>query len=338
MGLDISQLQPIPERNNVAFRDLKTVLANQKTPIVLRGFVAHWPLVAKAQKSALAALNYLDQHSTQEPVTVFNVAPNAAGRVFYNESSTGFNYRVLNGPFSRLAKQLGTPNSEALGAFYLGSTLFGRWFPEIDAEHSTVLDEKSPLKSLWLGQKSKVAIHSDFPLNLACNVIGKRRFVLFPPEQISNLYIGSLDFTPAGRPISMVNLNEPDFDAFPRFAEALKHAQCVDLSPGDCLFIPSMWWHYVEGLEEINAQINYWWREEQSVIGSPTDALTHALLAIRQLPSHEKEAWKAFFDYYLFSDEFDTNHIPNELLGVFDRSNTQQQLNVKKQLAKNLGR
>ena len=41
-------------------------------------------------------------------------------------------------------------------------------------------------------------------------VAGRRRFTLFPPEQVANLYIGPLDLTPAGQPVSLVDQAQPD--------------------------------------------------------------------------------------------------------------------------------
>ncbi|MFX7862194.1 cupin-like domain-containing protein, partial [Acinetobacter baumannii] len=78
---------------------------------------------------------------------------------------------------------------------------------------------------------------------------------MFAPELVDRLYIGPLDLTPAGQPISLVDLAAPDLARFPRFAEALPHAQVVTLEPGDALFIPSQWWHGVEGLDPINALV-----------------------------------------------------------------------------------
>lgn len=335
--LNPQSLRSVQEEHNVSDETLWTSFASRTEPVVFRGLLSDWSVVKTAKQNARDALEMLSQSATEEAVTVYHISPKDNGRVFYNETFTGFTYRALSGPFSRLAKQLDM-GDDGSGSYYLGSTLVERWFPKFNENHQCPLDAKPVLKSLWLGQQSKVAIHCDFPLNLACNIIGTRRFVLFPPDQIDNLYIGSLDFTPAGRPLSMVDLHNPDFNQYPKFKTALDSALVVDLEPGDCLYIPSMWWHYVEGLEQVNAQINYWWREEQAAVNNPTDPLTHAMLAIRHLPLHERKAWKAFFDYYLFSDVLDTTHIPDTLLGMLDESNIKHLSQVKTRLASNLSR
>ena len=37
----------------------------------------------------------------------------------------------------------------------------------------------------------------------------------FPPEQVANLYVGPLDHSPAGMPMSLVDFAKPDFERFP---------------------------------------------------------------------------------------------------------------------------
>ena len=52
--------------------------------------------------------------------------------------------------------------------------------------------------------------------------------------------------TIAGQPISMVDLDDPDFERFPKFREALRHALVAELEPGDAIYIPALWWHGVQ--------------------------------------------------------------------------------------------
>ena len=51
---------------------------------------------------------------------------------------------------------------------------------------------------LWLGNAIKVATHYDQMENIGIVVTGRRRFTLFPPEQVANLYMGPIELTPAG--------------------------------------------------------------------------------------------------------------------------------------------
>ena len=152
------------------------------------------------------------------------------------------------------------------------------------------------------------------------SIIGRRRFTLFPPEQIANLYIGPLDYAPTGAPMSLVRLHAPDFERFPKFRDALAAAVTAELGPGDAIFIPPLWWHHVESLEPVNALVNYWWHcLPGRAVGADSafDALILALLNLRPLPAATREAWRAIFEHYVFGSQAGvTDHIPEHRLGM----------------------
>jgi hypothetical protein len=183
----------------------------------------------------------------------------------------------------------------------------------------TVLDA-TVLPRIWLGNAITTPTHLDEWNNIGCVVKGRRRFTLFPPEQIRNLYIGPLDFAPTGAPMSLVRLHAPDFERFPRFREALAEAVSAELGPGDAIYIPPLWWHHVESLEPFNLLVNYWWHASPGVAAgshSGFDTLIHAMLNLRTLPPATRAAWRALFDHYVFGLEGDvTGHIPTHRHGI----------------------
>jgi len=177
------------------------------------------------------------------------------------------------------------------------------------------------------------------PDNLACVIAGRRRFTLFPPEQVANLYVGPLDFTPAGQAISLVDFARPDFDRYPRFAQALAHAQVVELAPGDALFIPGLWWHHVEALEPLNVLVNYWWRRSPAYMDSPMNALMLAIMTVRELPEHERRAWQQMFAHYIFeADEQTAQHVPAHARGVLSPMDANATRSLRARLLKRLNR
>src|SRR5690606_12864655 len=168
-----------------------------------------------------------------------------------------------------------------------------------------------PLTSIWIGNPTLVSAHYDAPNNIAVCIAGHRRFTLFPPDQIANLYPGPLAPTPGGQAISMVDFANPDFEKYPGFKDAIANSQVADLEPGDALFYPSMWWHQVEATKPFNILINYWWNTSPKFMGTPMNVLMHALLSLRDRPEHEKQAWKHVFDYYIFGPaERAGEHLP----------------------------
>ena len=292
-------------------------------PAVLRGLVAKWPVVHAGAESAAATDAYLRRFYKDATVSAMLGAPEIAGRFFYNEDITGFNFKLvrikLDTVLDEVARQSSIANPPSI---YVGSTTVETCLPGFRAENDLALGKREALVSVWLGNRTRIAAHHDLPDNIACVVAGHRRFTLFPPSELANLYIGPLDLTPAGQAISLVDFAKPDYERFPRFAAALKNAQVAELGPGDAIFIPSMWWHHVESLDTLNVLVNYWWRQSPAYMDSPMNAMMLALLTVRDLPEAQRKAWQNLFRHYVFeADERTSAHIPpgaRRVLGTLD--------------------
>jgi hypothetical protein len=287
-------------------------------PLVLKSLVTDWPIVKAGRQSPQAAVDYILQFYSGELVTAAHGPPSIKGRVGYNEDLTDFNFDratvTLGAFFERLLRHIDDPDPPA---YYIGSTVADRWFPGFCDANDLMLEGVKPLTSLWIGNQIRVSAHFDVTDNIACSVVGRRTFTLFPPDQIDNLYIGPWDMTPAGRAISLVDFHNPDFDQYPKFRKALESAYEVTLEPGDALFLPSMWWHHVESLESLNVLVNYWWRTTPNFMGAPESVLRHALLGLRGLPPEQRRAWQHIFERYVFDpQESATAHIPEHSRGI----------------------
>lgn len=306
--------EPIEELPGGDPRSLPDAVLTRSTPVVLRGLASTWPAVKAARASAQDAIAYLKRFDHGGMRVVATVAPpEAGGRVFYSEDLSGFNFRREEVPLAvaldTLRKYLDT---EAPPSIYVASTTLDTFLPGFRAENPMELGARDPLASIWIGNRSRIAAHQDVPDNLACVVAGRRRVTLFPPDQLANLYIGPLDHTPAGQAVSLVDFDAPDLERFPRFPEALRHALSAELDPGDAVFIPSMWWHHMEGLAPFNVLVNYWWRRSPGWMDTPMNALMLAITSLRDLPPHERAIWKDVFDHYVFGydEAVDAAHIP----------------------------
>lgn len=303
---------PIRELDGQAPDVLSDALLTSTEPVVLRGLASAWPMVAKARASQQEAGAYLRRFYRGEQVLAFLGAPENDGRYFYNEDLSGFNYATIKAPLDKVLEKLEEHKDDVRPpSVYVGSTMLDHYLPGFRAENDLDLGPRDPLVSIWIGNRSRIAAHHDVPDNIAVVAAGRRRFTLFPPEQVSNLYVGPLDFTPAGQAISLVDFARPDLERFPRFAQAMQHARAAELGPGDAIFIPSMWWHHIEALEPFNALVNYWWRQSSPHMDSPISALMLALLTLRELPPAQRSAWQEMFRHYVFeSDGMEAAHIP----------------------------
>lgn len=291
-------------------------------PVVLRGLVRDWSLVVEGRRSARAAIDHLLAHYNGRPLPYSWGPPETAGRPFYSEDYTRLNTEARRGLLDQVLSEIHEhladphPPTHYVASVPVDSVLPGlRAGNDLDfAAHGV---DAPP--AIWIGNRTTASCHYDAPDNIACNAVGRRRFTLFPPDQVHNLYPGPLEPTPGGQAVSVVDFDAPDFESFPRFREALAYARSVELEPGDALYIPSMWWHHVQGLEPFNILVNYWWSSMPAWVPTPMHALHHAMWAIRDRPEREKRAWREVFEYYVFGPaERAGEHLPETARGVLD--------------------
>lgn len=315
------QLPAADEAWDIRPHDVLDTLTGVNRPLILRNYCAHFPAVHAGKQSPQAMADYLLEQHSGNPVNGCYGDSSTGGRVFYNEDMSGFNFQARKTDLKSLLDEiLSSADSDAAPMRYMPSSEVNHWFPTFSAANDAGIGAVAPVGSLWLGNRVRVAAHYDFPNNLACNIAGKRRFTLLPPEQIANIYPGPIDFAPGGQEVSLVDFYNPDFEKFPKFRTALEHAQVAELNPGDALFIPGMWWHHVESLDVLNVLYTHWWRDSEAYMGRPTNALLHALLGLRNLPAHQRKAWKALFDYYIFeAEEGAAGHIAPRAQGVLQQ-------------------
>jgi hypothetical protein len=293
----------VAERGPVAPDAFEAEVASHYQPVILRDQVAHWPAVVAGKQGIAATADYLLRFAGGKPYEVLIGKPEIGGRFFYNADMSGFNFhrqQVPLGSFVAELVRLASSPGEPPHALYANAATAPEHAPGwADANRLDLPVDATP--RLWIGNAVQVATHYDVSPNIACVVAGRRRFTLFPPEQLPNLYVGPLDRTLAGPPVSLPDPDAPDFDRFPRFSQALDHALVADLGPGDALFIPTIWWHHVRAFDPLNVLVNYWWFHDQGA--SPFVAMVHAMMAIRDLSPGERAAWRGWFDHFAFGDD-----------------------------------
>lgn len=310
----MTDFKNLPEFKGLSAKQFFDDIAPAQQPIVIRGFAGHWPLVNAAKHTPQDFVTYLTRFYTGKKASVLLGHPDIKGRFFYTDDMTDLNYIKGEERLDLfLGRLLELMSKEIYPAISIQNVLLNELLPGLSYENkSDFFPGVQP--RLWVGNQATVCAHYDGSDNVACVVAGRRNFILFPPDQVANLYPGSLNFTPAGAPVSLVNLHNPDFDRYPRFKMALANAYSAELHPGDAIFIPMLWWHHVDSLEKVNGLINYWWNGSAAkdvVQPTPLDSLNMALLAMRKLTPLQRDAWRAMFDHYLFRQDVDpASYIP----------------------------
>ncbi len=318
---------------------LDEALRDASEPFVVRGLARDWPLVRAGLDSGAAARAYLASQARDRTFPASLANHGGDERLFYDEAMA-MNFRMAQAPFEDWLAALDRAEADpAAPTVYLSSIDIDGYFGGLGAANALPLGDRRALASIWIGSRTRIAAHNDVPDNLAVCAVGRRRFTLFPPGQFANLYPGPLENNPGGRPVSMVDLLAPDLAVYPRFAEALQHAQVAELEPGDAVFVPSLWWHHVEGLAPFNVLVNYWWRDVPHFLGQPEDALYHAILAIRDLPEADRARWREQFEHYAFSGgSTAAEHLPAAARGVLAPLTAETASQIKAKLLRGLSR
>lgn len=303
-------------------REFREEIYPAAQPVILRGVGNDWGMVGAAARGSDALSQYLQQFAVGGQVDVITAPAENGGRLFYSHDLRGLNFRRRKMLFAELLHALAGAGSRGhVGSrghpetLYLEAAPIGQILPGL---HDTNRLEHAPPAvepRIWIGNAATVQTHFDLSQNIACVASGRRCFTLFPPDQTPNLYMGPIEHTPSGTPVSMVRLDSVDRARFPRFREAEEHALVANLDPGDAIFIPYMWWHHAQSFGPLNILVNYWWNE-YDVLGSPMDTMLHAILTLRDLPLPMRDAWKSMFDHFIFGEGGPwAEHLPPELRG-----------------------
>ncbi|WP_076069512.1 cupin-like domain-containing protein [Sphingomonas montana] len=330
---------PVVETGLIDTARFEADIATGYVPVVMRGLAADWPAVRAARTSDRAIADHILRFDGGRSTDVMVGPASIAGRFFYDDALSGFNFERTKAPIRSLVEQLLAMQGVAgAPAIYAGAAAAEDHLPGWAAANLLPLPTPDAVPRVWIGNASRVSTHYDVSSNVAVVVAGRRRFCLFPPDQGPNLYVGPLDRTIAGQPVSMVDLEAPDLDRHPRFAAARSQMRVVVLEPGDAIFIPSMWWHDVKALGAFNVLVNYWWGYAGTA--SPFPALIHAILAIRDLPPGERAAVRGWFDQYVFADDAGQagGHLPDTAQGVLGPPSPERTAAIRTYLARTLER
>jgi len=287
-------------------------------PVVLRGLVSDWPIVGAARRSPEALRDLLAPFDLGREVEAFFGQPAIGGKYYYGADLQGFNFERRRMRFGdalqAVVSGVQRPHSESV---YVGSVPANDYLPGYAAQNPMPLLPGGVGPRLWIGHASNVSSHFDALDNLACVVAGRRRFTLYAPELIDRLYIGPIDHTMAGQPVSLAASSDQNAERYPLFEQIRDQALVAELGPGDALYLPKLWWHQIEALAAFNGLVNYWWDAFAAGPDSPHTSLLLSMITIAERPLPERRAWRAYFDHYVFREKgHPLAHLPPERHGL----------------------
>ena len=227
-------------------------------PIILRGLLNDWPALAKW------SFEYLREQADDICANVILVEPdrNDAGGGGYLESVTATSMP--------LSQYLDLASSETTGRrYYLANQALDALLPGLVRDTRSMPYASRALCRLtrsktrvWIAPSGSVTpLHFDLLDNLVGQITGRKRFVLFRPEQARLLYCPSDLAQPFYSPI---DLERPDLERFPLFAQATS-IECT-LEPGELLYLPRRWFHFVRSLQP-SISLNVWFPTLSTIVG-----------------------------------------------------------------------
>ncbi|XP_062999482.1 bifunctional peptidase and arginyl-hydroxylase JMJD5 [Elgaria multicarinata webbii] len=222
------------------FRD--NYLSPQR-PLILEGVVDHWPCMRKWSVDYLHQVagsrtvpvelgcRYTDEEWTQSLMTVDDFIR----QYIKNEFQTQTGYLAQHQLFDQipeLKEDIGIPDYCCLGKE----------------------DEDDIAINAWFGPAGTISpLHQDPQQNFLVQVMGQKYIRLYSPEQSEKLYPYEGHIL---HNTSQVDVEDPDLVKFPKF-KATAFQACV-LSPGQVLFIPASYWHYVRAMNT-SFSVSFWW-------------------------------------------------------------------------------
>lgn len=246
MFSETDQVERIERPNRDAFYN-NYVLPNK--PVVISEAINEWEALSSW------SIDYFKSIAGKTDIRV-EVSPTKIFPPVHERPYKQSGYRIESMTFGQYIDKITSGDLVAEG-YYFAQQPVDVLFPQLmnDIKPPDYFKKKHLISTnLWFaGEGNITPMHYDLVHNLYAQVIGRKRFILFAPEQTSLLYP-----FPKTSPIahfSRVKLDDPDPVKFPRFQRA-KPLECI-VEPGDILFIPTFWWHQVYSLS-LSVSISFW--------------------------------------------------------------------------------
>ncbi|XP_017059109.1 bifunctional peptidase and arginyl-hydroxylase JMJD5 [Drosophila ficusphila] len=238
----------IPQLEAPSLKEFQTKCFQANQPTLLLNTFQHWPAVHK-----WLDLNYLLQVAGNRTVPI-EIGSNYASDEWSQQLVKIRDF--LRRQFGR-NKEKASPEIEYLAQHELFSQI-PALKKDISVPDYCSISEEDPPGSVdikaWLGPAGTISpMHYDPKHNLLCQVFGSKSVILAAPADSANLYPHESEFLCN---TSQIDADQLDLETYP-LLEKVKFYRLL-LQPGECLYMPPKWWHYVRS-EAPSFSVSFWW-------------------------------------------------------------------------------
>ncbi|RIA97800.1 hypothetical protein C1645_686423, partial [Glomus cerebriforme] len=246
------------------------------TPFILTSCISHWPALST---NPWANLDYLLNVTGKE-----RIVPVEIGTKYTDDSWT---QKLMN--FEEFVeKWVKNPINDEGIAYLAQHDLFAQiprlkediMIPDycfvdtkqyfISSNRVQYIPPPDVIINAWFGPQGTISpMHTDPYHNLLAQIVGIKYIRLYDPSETLKVYpFEHNDFLGNTSQVffiiiallfllqnKFVDIETPDLERYPLFASA-NYLECI-LEPGDMLYIPVSWWHYVRSLT-ISFSVSFW--------------------------------------------------------------------------------
>lgn len=222
--------------------------ADTETPVILTRMIEDWPA------RALWSADYFKRRFGRVELAVEVVEGGSL-------SDNAHFLAVKSRRTMRLDEYIDRAARRGDGVLYAAEQPLRKLFPEAARDlrpvpylSRTLCALSGNTELLWIGSRGNASgLHFDELNNFNVQVVGRKRWVIFPRAQQPLLYVPS---TLRRSHFSPIDYEAPDYERFPKYREATPIE--FDVEPGEVLFLPGGWVHHVRTLE-FSINVNLWW-------------------------------------------------------------------------------
>lgn len=160
---------------------------------------------------------------------------------------------------------------------YLTTMDIFKYFPHLTSDIDFSLFERETHVNevtAWIGPKGTISgFHADTANNMYAQIKGKKMFIISSNRFNKNMYPSDKHIFEATA--SQVDINNFDTEKFPEFKD-IEFIKAI-LEPGDVLYLPQKWWHYVQSLDTSISISNFGYTKYQSYTLKLYERIKHSL-------------------------------------------------------------